>query len=374
MDRDVFAARFAASAEAALGFGREIVAEELPVALAFRVRLNQSYDGHPPQPGEMRYPDDSARHRAAELSMCDAQTVVAELWRDGRVPEWINLAVVGETGTATVIEVVCCGRFTDDDTRLYHAQEGAPPFHVLGPVLPPGFDGTRFSIHRRAECWSPSEATHLATVADKVWSFDLRTDVFDEHLLAALPDLPNLEIFEHRACALAGNVISAFTRFPKLRVLRLNLSDPEHFRVSPGTSLPDTVTSLTIMNLPPRPWGHTALAETAPMLTSAGFSAPQTLWLDGVFSTHLRELTLTAADIGGSPRLPTHLDSLGIHLTRGTDEDVAALLENVTQLGSLSLRGTPVTDAIIPELERYELRRLDLVHTATTTGWPRGTG
>jgi hypothetical protein len=158
----VFAARFTASAQAAWAFGRELIAEELPAVLMFRVPLNQSYDGHPPQPGEVRFPQDSGQHRAAALNKCDAQTVVAELWRDGRVPEWINLSVVGETGAETVIEVVCCGRFTDDDTRLYHAGEGAPPFHVLGPALPPRRDGARFSIHLRAECWDRSDALHLS--------------------------------------------------------------------------------------------------------------------------------------------------------------------------------------------------------------------
>jgi hypothetical protein len=38
----------------------------------------------------------------------------------------------------------------------------------------------------------------------------------------------------------------------------------------------------------------------------------------------------------------------------------------VTRLKSLSLRGTPVTDAILPILERYDLSGLDLVGTATT--------
>ena len=108
-----------------------MIAEDLPERLVFRVRLNQSYDGHAPRPGEVRFPADSAPDRAVALHRCDAATVVAELWRDGRVPEWINVTVVDETGAETVVEVVCCGRFTDDDARLYHAWEGAPPFHVL---------------------------------------------------------------------------------------------------------------------------------------------------------------------------------------------------------------------------------------------------
>ncbi|WP_238006732.1 hypothetical protein KZZ52_24075 [Dactylosporangium sp. AC04546] len=366
MDRDVFIARFAAAAQAAWVLGQEYIAEELPPQLRFRVRLNQSYDGHPPQAGEVRYPQDSAHHRAVALNKVDAQTVVAELWRNGRVPEWVNLSVVGETGAATVIEVVCCGRFTNDDTRLYHTGEGTPPFHVLGPALPPQHDGARFSIHRRAECWDRSDALHLAAAADKIWSFDLRTDVFDDHLLAALPQMRNVEIFEHRVCTLASNGVSAFARFPNLRTLRLHLTAPDDFRVDGGGSPLHTLTDLTITDLPSRPWGYGTLADIAPAVTTINLSAAGDLWLDGTAGPAVRNITLTAARLGEPTRLPASLDRLDIHLTHGTDHEVATLLSSVTSVRSLSLRGTPVTDAIIPVLERYDLGRLDLVGTATT--------
>src|SRR5690348_11372818 len=166
-----------------------MVTENLPVPLLFRVRLNQSYDRFDPSPGEVRFPEDSARGRATALSRCDADTAIAQLWRDGRVPEWVNMAVVDETGVATVIEIVWCGRFTDDDDRLYHRAEGAPPFHVLLPVLPAFHDGAPFSIHHRAECWDSSDADRLAGVADAVWSFTLTTDEFDNDALSPLADL-----------------------------------------------------------------------------------------------------------------------------------------------------------------------------------------
>lgn len=195
--------------------------------LLFRVRVNQSYDHSDPRPGEVRFPEDSARDRAMALSRCDADTAIAELWRDGRVPEWVNVAVVDETGMATVIEIVCCGRFTDDEDRLYNAAEGVPPFHVLGPMLPASHDGTPFGIHHRVECWDRSDADRLTGVAAAVCSLTLTTDEFDNDALSALPDLPNVEIFEHRACTLGADAMAAFFRCPRLRVLRLLLTKPE---------------------------------------------------------------------------------------------------------------------------------------------------
>lgn len=366
MNREVFAARFTASARAAQEFAQALVSEELPESLVFRVRLNQSYDGHAPILGELRFPEDGTHRRAAILGRCDAETVVAELWRDHHIPEWVNVAAVSETGAATIIEVVCCGRFTNDDSRLYHSEEGAPPFHVLGPALPPRHDGTPFSIHTRTECWDRSSLEYMARVSDRVWSFSLMTEEFDGDLLSALPDLPGVEIFEHRACSIGAEAMSAFLRFPKLRVLRLHLKEPSVFHAGALDGRLSALTDLTITDLPLRPWGQEILAEVAPQLTHVRLSAQESLWLDAAFSPSLSSVSLTAANVAGSTRLPAKLDSLTIRLTSAADEDLAKLLAGVTHIRSLSLRGTPVTDAIIPVLERYDLDHLDLVDTKVT--------
>jgi hypothetical protein len=364
VERQVFAARFAASAEAAWAFTQLMVTEDLPMPLLFRVRLNQSYDRRAPLPGEVRFPEDSARGRALALNRCDARTAVGELWRDGRVPEWVNVAVVDETGTATIIEIVCCGRFTDDDDRLYHNAEGAPPFHVLGPALPHDHDGTPFSIHHRAECWDRSDANHLAGVADEVWSLTLTTDEFDNGALSALPDLPNVEILEHHACALGANALTAFRRFPKLRILRLRLTNPGSFRADAdaATGHLTALTDLAIDNLPPQPWGHETLAAVAPALTRMRLATEETLWL-GAFSPAVRNVALVAPRIAGPIRLPATLDSLTLHLSEGSAEDVAAILDGVTHVGSLGLQGTPVGDEALPLLEGRGLQHVDLVDT-----------
>ncbi|GAA2624661.1 hypothetical protein GCM10010399_65040 [Dactylosporangium fulvum] len=339
----------------------------MPETLVLRVRLNRSYDGHPPRPGEVRYPGDSAWRRAAELSRCDPETAVSELWRDGRVPEWVNLAVAGRTGTATVVEVVCCGRFTDDDARLYHAEEGTPPFHVVSPILPPQYDGTPFSVHAGAECWGRADLDDLTAVADRVRSFDLMTDEFDGESLAAVPDLPRLEVFRHRVCTLRADALSAFARFPGLRTLSLYLADSRAFHAGAGGRQLPALTHVALTGLPSRPWDHAILAEAAPAVSTLSLGAAQTLWLDGTWSPSVRSLNLEAADVAGSTLLPAQLDRLRVNLTAGTDEMVAGLLVGVTELDSLSLRGTPVTDAIVPLIDRLGLRHVDLAGTAVST-------
>jgi len=146
VDREVFVARFLAAAHCARDYASGMVLEVLPEAMRFRVLLNQSNDDIVPlRPGEVVFPQDSGRIRA--LHACDARTVVDELWRDGRVPEWVDLSVVDVRRKSTAVEMLCCGRFTDDESLLYHHAEGRPPFHVTSPSLPPDYDGRRFSLH-----------------------------------------------------------------------------------------------------------------------------------------------------------------------------------------------------------------------------------
>ncbi|MFG2020930.1 hypothetical protein [Actinomadura geliboluensis] len=160
--------------------------------------------------------------------------------------------------------------------------------------------------------------------------------------------------------------MSAFLRFPELRVLRLHLGELSGFHAAAGGGRLNALTALTITGLPPRPWGQEMLPEVAPHLTSVNLAAEETLWSDAAFPSSVRDVSLTAAKVVGPTRLPETLDRLSIHLTAATDEDVAALLDGVTHIKSLSLRGTPVSDAIVPVLSRYDLDHLDLVDTELT--------
>src|SRR4029079_19531467 len=98
-------------------------------------------------------------------------------------------------GDASLLQLMCCGRFTADEGLLYHAREGCPPFHVTGPVLPVGYeDGQKFSIYDRSECWTLDDVDHLRNHAHKVWSLDLVGHAFDDESLEKLPSLSRMEL------------------------------------------------------------------------------------------------------------------------------------------------------------------------------------
>jgi len=346
--------RFVEAAASARSFAQGYVIEDLPEALVFRVRLNQSYDGHPPRPGEVRFPVDGGLDRAVALLRCDAETVVAELWRDGLVPEWVNLTVVGETGAATVVEVVCCGRFTADDAVLYHAREGWPPFHVLGPSLPVEHDGGRFSIHSRFECWDGVDLERLAAVGSRVHFLTVWTpDVGAE----SLPELPGLAVLHHRAFA---DGLAAYTRFARLTHLTVRLAAPEAFQVVDLGDPLRLLESLTISALPSHDWGHASLAAITPAVTRVDLHGAGRLRL-GAFGAGVRSIMLTGDTVEGPVELPPRIERLNLRLRDTTDRDVIALLEG--EVDYLTLSGTTVTDAILAAAARSARRHVDLSRT-----------
>lgn len=128
----------------------QFVSNELRPPFHYHVLLNQSFDGNPLAEGEHILPDMRARGEKSTGPMTD-QEVVELLWREGMVPEWIDVTPYSSDGTGTYFQLRCCGRFASKDDLLYHKEERYPPFHAPGVIIPPGWksvekDG-RFDLH-----------------------------------------------------------------------------------------------------------------------------------------------------------------------------------------------------------------------------------
>ena len=123
---------------------------QLPSKDRYFVILNGSSDGNPLTPSEHIFPDHDEPQTDVRVPK-SAEEVVARLWRDGKIPEWIDITPYEAEGDFLYSELLCCGRFTDDDEHLYHKREGYPPFHIFGPILPVAYrsleqDG-KFDLH-----------------------------------------------------------------------------------------------------------------------------------------------------------------------------------------------------------------------------------
>lgn len=110
MTRDEFQNRLNSAAAEAIVFARAFVENVLSDAARFHVLLNQSYDRNAAAQ-ERLFPEEDGR----AFDCLTDQEVVELLFRDGCCPEWIDVAVEGQSSTGTRVRLLCCGRYTSDD-------------------------------------------------------------------------------------------------------------------------------------------------------------------------------------------------------------------------------------------------------------------
>ena len=144
VDRSAFETRLRTAAQRTVEFARQHVREVLPGEVMFKVYPNQSCDENPRVGDEAVFPGDSLPDGEYH-GPWSAERVVEFLWRDGKVPEWIDSAVRDVDGHHTLVSLRCCGRFTALDDLLYHRGQGLPPFSVKSPYLPPGWESIETS-------------------------------------------------------------------------------------------------------------------------------------------------------------------------------------------------------------------------------------
>lgn len=360
MERGVFVERFQKAAAQTREFACGFVVEPLPEALRFRVLLNQSVDSRLHE-DERVFPDD-----VSPLAPCTEAEVIALLWREGRVPEWVDLSVVGLSGAATLVELRCCGRFTSNETLLYHQRAGLPPLHVQSPALPAEHvQGQRFSLFERgrAECCTVEEVGQLRAYAPQVRSVELIGEGASDAGLAELPELPALQHVTLRESRASCEGLGVLCRQPALRGLTL-----EPLRFTGFPALP-WLMRLTLRRVSPACWSVDDLTRACPRLKSLTLEADGALALDGALPALMDDVRLTADSFSGNLRLPGSLDALRLRLRSAAPAEVERLCLPVKYLHSLDLSGTPVDDALVERLlSRWRLRSLELHHTKVSDG------
>src|SRR5687767_7538830 len=102
MDRGTFEERLRVAAQRAVVFARQYVRQSLPDEVAFQLLPNRSYDGNPLVGDEEVFPADSLPEGQSHGPWSVAEAV-GFLWRSGKVPEWIDVSVVGEDSVLSLI-------------------------------------------------------------------------------------------------------------------------------------------------------------------------------------------------------------------------------------------------------------------------------
>lgn len=136
MTREEFSQNFTKATLRSHELALMAVENEQKQPFSYLVELNQSYDGNPLATGEVILQEMRAKG-GKPIGPLSHEDVVALLWQDGLVPEWIDIAPWEATSEGLKVQLLCCGRFAKGEPHLYHTKEGFPPFHAPGVWIPP---------------------------------------------------------------------------------------------------------------------------------------------------------------------------------------------------------------------------------------------
>src|SRR5277367_5240665 len=90
------------------------VENELKPPFIFMVKLNQSFDGNPLANGEI-IPKEVQSKGQELIGPLSYDEVVILLWRDGFVPEWVDIIPWAATADGLTFRLICCGRFAESE-------------------------------------------------------------------------------------------------------------------------------------------------------------------------------------------------------------------------------------------------------------------
>jgi hypothetical protein len=151
VERIIFKEQLDDATRQAVEFARRYVIQTLADKVAFKVYPNESCDENPLTEDEVVFPEDKLS-KGRFHGPWSAEQAVQFLWREGKVPEWIDIAVEDARTDLTIIMLRCCGRFTArEDLLYYNFTSGKSPFGIKSPSLPPWWNENsgKFSLHWR---------------------------------------------------------------------------------------------------------------------------------------------------------------------------------------------------------------------------------
>jgi hypothetical protein len=136
MEQDLLARHLELATRQAVEFAQTYVWNVLSARCLYLVFPSRSPRQSGLQAGERIFPED-ARLPLPYVGPVDGAGVAAFLWRDGMIPEWIDMSVYAVDETTTYLELLCCARFTHEERFLYYRDSETCPVLVCGPRIPP---------------------------------------------------------------------------------------------------------------------------------------------------------------------------------------------------------------------------------------------
>jgi hypothetical protein len=231
MNRRIFEIHFWKAVSQTLKIASDWIVETLPEPVRFSMDKCPSSQWIPMRSDQRAFPPDKEVPSKEKLSWMTGEDVVQLLWCDGYVPEWIDLSVDKIRKGCVLIHIRLTGRFSCNESRYYHREQGYPPFHAAGIAIPYDSDfdfnypcetRKKFSIYHSVSVDDPEELESLACHGTKVRRLFLATKQFRSKLLSTmLRPFPELRSFSFPDWNLPSEQLTHLTYSPKLESLSL---------------------------------------------------------------------------------------------------------------------------------------------------------
>lgn len=145
MQKEDFKQLLSLATEQAKSFALRFIANNLPPDNLYTIEFNCSCDD-PSVSNFDTYPEDNGKI----IESANISNVVKTLFRNGKIPVWIDIFVSEVRNGKTLLKLICAGRYSNDINELYYHQRGLGPFGVKSPNLPVGYkEGNRFFLAKK---------------------------------------------------------------------------------------------------------------------------------------------------------------------------------------------------------------------------------
>ncbi|WP_420552366.1 hypothetical protein [Tenacibaculum aiptasiae] len=125
-------------------FAQEFLKNKLIPEFRYDVYLNMSNDDPALTQFDI-YPEDNERVETG-LTYKEVRDL---LYRKGKVPVWIDIAVHKSDRKITTFKLLCAGRYSDDKEEYYYQSGGTGPFGIKSPNHPIGYkEGKKFRLKK----------------------------------------------------------------------------------------------------------------------------------------------------------------------------------------------------------------------------------
>lgn len=125
-------------------FAKQYLKNRLVPEFRYDVYLNISNDDSSLTQFDI-YPEDNER---VEIGLTDKEACEL-IYRGGKVPVWIDIAVYKSNRKTTTLKLLCAGRYSDNKQEYYYQSQGTGPFGIKSPSLPVDYEeGQKFKLRK----------------------------------------------------------------------------------------------------------------------------------------------------------------------------------------------------------------------------------